>query len=80
MYYLFSQDLDRYLLNEQLFSIYDINEAVKRHLEMNVSDVLELRFISNKQNKILAFYENNPINGKPCKCIFKGCKTFYKRI
>lgn len=86
-YYLFSQKDDQLIESFEKFDKQAILDAIKKHLTNNPKDTIELVTDYSKNEikryygyKILDFYEVNPKNGLPSKCILKGDKTFYKKL
>jgi hypothetical protein len=86
-YILYSQNKESNIALFEEFNAGLILDEVKRHLAENPTDTIqfekELSHEAKKKyagNEILAFYEVNPKNGKPSKCVLKGNKTYYKSL
>ncbi len=86
-HYLHSDDTEELIKSFKKFDKAAIKAAIISHLEANPKDTIEYSkdFSLEDQKKysgtdILDFYCNNPKSGNPCKMIFKGEKTFYKKL
>lgn len=75
-YKLFSQDQDKYILEYIIADTNHFKKVIIEHLTNNPKDVIEYHI----GDEIRDFFEINPKNGNPSKCVLVGANTYYKTL